>query len=76
MDQPNVLAPQPNFDLLGEYLVAAGGEIQKARNLSAIVAGEQIVDAIRQIREDNHQMREDIRQDIVTIMTARYISLF
>ena len=67
--QPNVLAPQPNFDLLGEYLVAAGGEIQKARNLSAIVAGEQIVDAI-------HQIRVDIRQDIVIIMIVRYISLF
>lgn len=86
MAHPNTLGPQPDFNVLGQYLISAGNELKNAQNLPAISTGERILAELQQMRQEQQQMRQEqqqmrqdfreavqvIRQDFATIMTTRY----
>lgn len=79
MAHPNTLGPQPDFNVLGQYLISAGNELKKAQNLPAISTGERILAELQQMRQEQQQMGQEfreafqvIRQDFATIMTTRY----
>jgi len=57
MADENPLGPQPNFNLISD-------ELKKAQNLPAITNGQQILDELREIRQDIANTRRDLGQDI------------
>jgi hypothetical protein len=79
MDHPNPLSPHPDFNLLGQYMISAGEEIRKAQNLPTIVAGDQILAELGQIRQELQlsrrefrQEQQQLRQDFAMMVNARY----
>ena len=69
MADENPLGPQPNFNLISD-------ELKKAQNLPAITNGQQILDELREIRQDMTNIRQDIantRRDLISMMTASYV---
>ncbi|RMZ80754.1 hypothetical protein DV738_g2640, partial [Chaetothyriales sp. CBS 135597] len=63
MNPPNPVAgEQCNFDLLSQYLTAAGAEVKKAQNLPAIQEGQGILIQMQRMDQRMQQMDQRMQQ--------------
>ena len=80
MADGNPLNQQPDFNLISNEFNLIGDELKKAQNLPAITNGQQILNELRDLRQDIADTRRDLRQDIgdtrrdlISMMTASYV---